>query len=266
MKRLYISADIEGVCGIADWKETELAEPQGAWFRAEMTREVAAACEAATRAGVEEILVKDAHGSGRNIDPSALPENVRLMRAWTRDPLSMMAGIDSGFGGALFIGYHSAGGSDGNPLAHTMDTTNVGIHINGARASEFHINAWTAARFGVPALLLSGDSLLCSEARALAPGLKTVEVSEGRGNASISINPRLAVRRIGEETAAAVEGAASVAPIVLPERFEVRIQYRLHHLAYRGSFYPGARRVGPAELLFEARDWMEVLTFMHFTL
>jgi D-amino peptidase len=208
MKKLYISADIEGVCGIADWKETEIGEAQGAYFREEMTKEVRAACEAACEAGVEEIFVKDAHGSGRSIDPSALPENVRLMRAWTRDPYSMMAGLDASFGGVMFIGYHSGAGSDGNPLAHTMDSTNVHILINGELASEFLINAYTAASFGVPILLLSGDRQLCEGVRRFDPSIRTVAVSEGLGNASISINPALARRRIKEEAAAALRRRA----------------------------------------------------------
>ena len=104
MDKLYISVDIEGVCGIADWKETEIGEAQGAYFRRQMTREASAACEAAVQSGVKDILVKDAHGSGRSIDPSVLPRNTRIMRSWTRDPYSMMAGLDSSFGGACFIG------------------------------------------------------------------------------------------------------------------------------------------------------------------
>ena len=52
IRKLYISADIEGICGIADWKETYIGEAQGDYFRAEMTREVAAACEAAVAAGL----------------------------------------------------------------------------------------------------------------------------------------------------------------------------------------------------------------------
>lgn len=266
MKKLYISADIEGVCGIADWKETDIAESQGSYFRAEMTREVAAACEGANAAGVEEILVKDAHGSGRSIDPSKLPENVRIMRAWTRDPLSMMSGIDGGFDGAMYIGYHSAGGTDGNPLAHTMDTTNLRILVNGAIASEFLINAYTAAFFGVPSILLAGDRLLCEGAQRTAPGMRTVPVSEGLGNASISINPALAERRIREGAAEAARASPPISPIVLPDRFEIEILYRLHHLAYRGSFYPGARKKGPLELAFDTDSWMEAIRFMYFVL
>jgi D-amino peptidase len=269
MKRIYISADIEGSCGIADWKETELTESQGAYFRAEMTREAAAACEAAAEAGIEDIFLKDAHDSGRNIDPSALPERTRIMRAWTRDPYSMMAGIDGSFGGAMFTGYHSAAGSDGNPLAHTMSTSNMEVRINGRRASEFLINAYIAASFGVPPLLVAGDRALCEDALGICPRIEAVPVSEGRGNASISINPSLACRRIKEAASRAI-AAVSADPrpfaLELPKAFEVEIDFKQHYLAYRGSFYPGASKNGPYGVAFSSASWMEALTFLYFVL
>jgi D-amino peptidase len=269
MKKLYISADIEGTCGIADWKETELTEAQGAYFRAEMTQEVAAACAAANSRRVDEIFVKDAHDSGRNIDPSALPENVRLMRAWTRDPYSMMAGIDESYCGSMFIGYHSAAGTDGNPLAHTMNTQNVRVLVNGRTASEFLINAYTSALFGVPPLLLAGDRALCESALELCPRLKTVAVSEGLGNASISINPSLAHSRIEDEAGRALDAWArdpDSFALELPKSFDVEIEYKQHYLAYRGSFYPGARKKGAIGLEYSSASWKDVLAFLYFVL
>ena len=72
--RVYLNADIEGTCGIADWAETERATMDDYRpFAAQMTAEVAAACEGAVAAGAEEIVVKDAHDSARNLDGSRLP-------------------------------------------------------------------------------------------------------------------------------------------------------------------------------------------------
>ncbi len=266
MKKLYISADIEGVCGIVDWKETHIGEAQGAYFRNQMTREVNAACEAACNAGVADILVKDAHGSGRSIDPSALPQNVRILRAWTRDPYSMMGGIDSTYEGVCFIGYHSGAGTDGNPLAHTMNDNTQEIRINGSLASEFTLNAYTAAHLGIPVLLLTGDRALCETAGQLNPSIKSVAVSEGIGNASVSIHPELAVRRIREALASALEMDPKKLLIPLPEVFEIRIEFRQHHLAYRGSFYPGAKLAGPVTLAYSSKSWADVLGFLFFVL
>ena len=59
-----------------------------------MSREVAAACRGALSAGAEDVLVKDAHDSARNIDPTVLPRGARIHRAWSGDPLSMMTGLN----------------------------------------------------------------------------------------------------------------------------------------------------------------------------
>lgn len=266
MDKLYISVDIEGSCGIADWKETELENPQSAYFRAEMTQEAKAACEGAIAAGADDILVKDAHDSGRNIDPSALPERARIMRSWTRDPYSMMAGLDQSFCGAMFIGYHSAAGTNGNPLAHTMNTDNVRVLVNGRVASEFLINAYTAALFGVPPLALSGDRALCESALEICPNIKTVAVSEGLGNASTSIHPELAHRLIKDAAREALAAGPAAFKLELPKEFDVEIEYKKHYLAYRGSFYPGARAAGAIGLEFSSTSWREVLAFMYFVL
>ena len=69
MKKLFISADIEGTSGIAHWDETEKSKAHDYdYFAAQMTREVCAACEGAHDAGAEEIVVKDAHDTGRNVN------------------------------------------------------------------------------------------------------------------------------------------------------------------------------------------------------
>ena len=49
---LFISSDIEGTCGIAAWSETEPGRPDGdyAYFKQQMSREVAAACRGALAA------------------------------------------------------------------------------------------------------------------------------------------------------------------------------------------------------------------------
>ena len=45
MKKLFISADIEGTAGIVNWNETERSVPHDYdYFANQMTREVAAAC------------------------------------------------------------------------------------------------------------------------------------------------------------------------------------------------------------------------------
>ncbi|HYE80750.1 MAG TPA: M55 family metallopeptidase [Clostridia bacterium] len=264
--KIFISADIEGVTGIANWDETKLDNPQSQYFRGQMTMEVKAACEAAIEAGADEVIVKDAHSSGRNIDPSKLPEKAKILRGWARNPYVMMAGLDDSFDGVLFVGYHSAAGTDGNPLAHTMDTENEYVMINGIYASELLINSYTAALLGVPVLFVSGDKLLCEEAKRINKYIETVAVSEGVGGASISIHPDLAVKSIKQKVHEALNGDLSKRTVKMPEKFKVEIHFRNHSAAYGGSFYPGARQTGTKTVEYEAADYFEVLKFLFFVL
>lgn len=264
--KLFISADIEGVTGIVNWDEASLGNPHNQYFCRQMTREVGAACEAALESGAEDILVKDAHGSARSIDASALPEKIKLVRGWMRNPYIMMAGLDESFDGVFLMGYHSAAGMNGNPLAHTMDTNNVYVKINGQYASELMISIYTAALFNVPVVFACGDKMLCEHARELNENIVTVPVSEGIGNASISINPNLSLKLIKIGVKEALKGELSRCKVELPESFNVEIRYKEHYDAYKASFYPGARQTDTHTVVFDSRDFYEVLRYIFFVL
>ena len=118
LDRIFISSDIEGTCGICHWDETELGKTEYEPFRRQMTAEVSAACEGAFAGGCDDILIKDAHDSARNLLPAELPQNIQIFRGWGSDIHSMMSGIDASFAGAIFTGYHSPSNFDTSPLAH----------------------------------------------------------------------------------------------------------------------------------------------------
>ncbi len=143
--KVYISADIEGVTGVSHWDETDRLKPDYSEFREQMTAEVSAACEGAVQAGAKEIWVKDAHATARNLIAARLPQETRLIRGWSGHPFSMVQELDESFDAMLMIGYHSAAGSDANPLAHTISGNIAGLKINGRYASELQMHAYAAA-------------------------------------------------------------------------------------------------------------------------
>ena len=258
--KIFVSADIEGTTGIVHWDETEKNHPDWKYFSEQMSREVAAACKGAIDAGCEDIIVKDAHDSARNIDPRALPECVRLHRGWAGLPGSMMMCLDESFDGCVFTGYHSGAGWGTSPLSHTMNLGNCYVKINGQRVSEMAINGMQAAYYGVPLLCVTGDKGICDAAKAANPNIETVAVNEGFGNGSLSIHPDLAVRRIREAVARALgkpDRKAMLYP--LPEHFAVEICYNKHQSALRACQYPGVRGVDDITAAFEADDYMDVL-------
>ena len=89
MKKLFISADLEGVSGVSSWEETRYGEQGYDAACRQLTREVAAACHAAQELGYT-VLVKDGHEDARNIDPTGLPRGVLLHRGWQNEPAAMM--------------------------------------------------------------------------------------------------------------------------------------------------------------------------------
>lgn len=266
MRKIFLSADIEGTAGIAHWDETQIGKPLYDRFARQMTREVRAACEGAIAAGATELLVKDAHDSGRNLDAEQLPQCVRIFRGWGRDPYSMMGGLDASFDGVLFTGYHSAAGTDFNPLSHTMNLGVTQMTINGMVGSELLINSLTAAYMGVPVYFLSGDEGLCRWMNEACPGTFTLPVSRGVGNGSVSIQPGLALKLIREGVEEALKRPREDCLFPLPEHFQVEVTYRQHFMAHRAGFYPGAKQAGPRTVTFSHNDYFQVLTFFAFVL
>lgn len=258
--KLYISADIEGVTGIADWEEANKDKVKYQYFAKQMTREVKAACEGANEAGVDKIVVKDAHGSGRNIDPSQLPTNTKIIRGWSRHPYMMVQGIDDSFAAVAYIGYHSYGGSNTNPLAHTMSSSKIDyVKLNGKFASEFLLYANAAAYENVPSVFISGDKGICEYAKKINNSIKTAAVFEGMGSSTISIHPDKSLKLIKNGVKEALSGDLSKNKIELDDHFTLEVKYNYHGDAYKNSFYPGVKQKSAKVIEYKADDYFEIM-------
>ncbi len=265
--KVFISADIEGVTGLTVWEDARANGSLYPELVQQMGKEVAAACRGAKNAGAKEVIVKDSHGSGRNIDQNCLPKYAKLIRGWTGSPLAMVGGLDNTFDALLFIGYHDAAGSPGNPTAHTMNSSKISyLKFNGTLAGEFHIHSYAAAYLGVPTVFISGDEEVCKKAKEISKNIVTVATKKGLGSSTISINPILAEEQIEEKAAAALNRDLEGYTIILPEYFDVELAYKQHFDAYRNSFYPGAQQISANTIKFKSNDYYEVLRFLSFVI
>jgi D-amino peptidase len=262
--KVYISADIEGVAGIAHWDETSKDKADYRAFQEQMTHEVVAACEGALNAGATEIFVKDAHHTGRNIITSRLPEEAKIIRGWSGHPFCMVQELDDTFYAVMLVGYHSRAGSDTNPLAHSLSTSIDYININGVFASEFFLHTYAAALMDVPVVFVSGDEGLCRDVSAVNEKIQTLAVNSGIGDSTVSIHPKLAVKKIRERVETALRGNVVLCKISLPEHFNLEIRYKSHIKAYRASYYPGATRAGTHTVTFDTVDYFEILRMLMF--
>lgn len=262
--KVFVSADIEGVVGIAARDESRKGLPGYPAFRAQMDAEVAAACKGALAAEADQVVVKDAHGDGRNLSPAALPAPTQLIRGYNGHPLAMVQGLDESFDAAMFIGYHSGAGEGGNPLAHTLSSSKLtALHLNGRRASEFRLHALAAAMFGVPVVLVTGDRALCDEVEEALPGCATVAVSVGEGASTTSLHPADALTLIQAAAEASLRGPSP--PQLDPSGpHELELVYRDSSVAYVRSQYPGAVRVDACCVRLYCRDYFDVLRALIF--
>lgn len=261
--KLFISADIEGVTGIGHWNETDKSFPnEYTWFQQQMTAEVAAAANAAIKAGATEIVIKDAHDSGRNLFLDQLPELAEVVRGWSGHPLSMVQEVDDSFDAIMFIGYHSRAGQNTNTLAHTMSSARIArMTLNGEDMSEFYLHALAASYYGVPSVFVSGDEGLCEEVKQHNASIETVATIRGVGSSVISQHPKKSIDMITRGVEKALSGTLSNGMLQIPADLEFSIEFKKHQEAYRASFYPGAYLVNPVTVGYKATDYFEVMRF-----
>lgn len=262
--KIFICADIEGTAGIAHWDEAEREKSDYREFQELMTGEVLAACDGARAAGATEVVIKDAHDSGRNIIVSRLPGYAKIMRGWSGHPDAMMFGLNSDFAAAIHTGHHAKAGSEANPLAHTTTTRVSRLLLNGEVASEFTFNALCAARYDVPSVFLSGDAEICAEAQAFVPDIETVSTIEGFGRASLSIAPEKSRELIAEGVERAVRGLSKRSIPSVAGPYEIIVEFTNPTDAYRASWYPGAFISGPRAVGFSSPDFFEVQRALRF--
>lgn len=265
--KIYISADIEGVCGSTHWDEADNNKSDYTEFQKQMTKEVVAACKGALAAGAKEIVVKDAHGTGRNITAKELPVGVKLIRGWSGHPYAMVQELDKSFDALMCIGYHSRAGAGGNPMAHTMRGSYVDyLKINDLYTSEFLFHGLLAATMGVPVAFLAGDEGLCDEVRSINKNITTVSVKKGIGNSTLSIHPKEAIEKIWQGAESALQSDLTKCLLPTYDDYSVELRFKKQQMAYDASFYPGCKLIEPHTISFKTTDYFEVMRMMHFVI
>ena len=264
--KVFISADIEGIAFTTAWEETQKGQGEYPAAVKQMTAEVKAACEGAIAAGADYILVKDAHGTSRTIDPTQLPKCCEIVRGGNGSPLTMVEGVDETFDAVMFVGYHSAAGRNGNPLSHTYTKSTTEVKLNGMPASEFLLYSYACAKLGVPSVFLSGDKMLTEDSKDLHPCLKTVAVKDGLGGYTRSKQPEYACDLIRAGAEEALRQDLANALPKLPEHYVFEVSFKEHPRAVRASYYPGFVQVDSHTVRMETDDLMDVLRSITFVL
>jgi D-amino peptidase len=257
--KVFISVDMEGITGVVNWEETGRTGKDYDYFRRIMTQEANAAIEGALAAGATEIVVRDSHGSARNILPDLLNPGARLLRDWSGGPKGMMEGIDESFDAVLFVGYHAKAGTPDALLEHTMTGNVTDISINGISLPEAGVNGLIAGHYDVPVVFVAGDRALCEQATQLFGVVETVAVKEGIGAAALNLHPEVSRERIRARVQRALRNLPRFRPYKLNAPYTMVLKLKDETMVYNGAFYPGVKRTGDWELTFTSNDLMEVI-------
>ena len=152
--KVYVSVDMEGVAGVVTGDQLIPGGFEYDRFRRFMTDEAVAAVRGAQAAGATEVVVSDSHGNGESLLIELFPKDVRIVRSWPRHG-EMMAGLDSSFAAALFVGYHASTTNPKGVRAHTISSAHfTRVGLNGTAVTEAELNAAYAGALGVPIVFI----------------------------------------------------------------------------------------------------------------
>lgn len=255
--KLYISCDMEGTAGVCSWMQCDPSNTREyPIYRRYMSQEVRAAVDGARSAGATDVLINDSHWDMRNLLWDELPADVRVISG-SRKPFSMSEGLDRGYGGAFFTGYHAAAGDANGVLAHTYTAdTLYNVRINGVACSEALLNAAMAGYYGIPLLLVSGDRVVVEHVKRYMPWVTGVIVKEGIGYyAGNSVTPKAAQALIRDASAQAIGNAANAKPFTFDPPITMELDTTRVEQADFIELMPGFERTGGRTVRFVHDDY-----------
>ena len=262
-KKIFISADLEGVVGAVTGEQLGPGGFEYNRFREFMTAEVNAAITAARAAGATEILVADSHGNGQNLLIEKLPKDVKLIRSWPR-PLGMMEGIDSSFDGVIFTGYHASTDNTEGVRAHTFSSARLtSVKINGKVMTEGSWNAAVAGEFGVPVIMIAGDDAAVNEVKALIGNAEGAIVKESISfHSAKSLHPEAAYDLIAEKTSYAVKNIKKYKPYKIKGPLTVSVSFKHYQPSQILSYLKMFKRTDSHTIEFKAKNMIEASHIM----
>lgn len=201
--KVYIFTDMEGCSGVTG--SEQISGEHAAEGKQLMVEDMNACVAGCFDAGATEVVVRDGHGGGNNIDPKRLDSRAKLIQGPT--PGVRFKDID-GAEALILLGYHAMALTPGGVLAHSYSSAAIqGMWLNGREVGEIGVDAAIAAEHKIPVVMVSGDDKTVAEAKAWLPKVLTCETKKGTGPQSADIVPVDKARAlIRETTAAALKG------------------------------------------------------------
>ena len=257
--KLFISVDLEGIGGVGSPLMTSSGGKDYGTSRRYLTEEVNSVVAAIfEHVPSADILVNDSHGDHQNVLHGELDPRVSYIQGSIK-PLGMVQGLDSSFDGAIFIGYHAKAGDPDGFLAHTGSGSVKGLWLNDVEVGEGGMNAAFAGSFGVPVILVSGDSAAAAElGQLLGSETVTTKTAETPSSARL-LHPDVVRVMLRETTKTALDRLRSdgFSPLAIGSPVEIRMRFAsTTHVDVLQSI-PGMSKVDGYTVRYTARSMDE---------
>ncbi len=255
--RVFISTDLEGVCGVIGRPDAivgnVILRPEIA--RQALANEIKACAEGLADAGADDIQVCDGHGNSDNLDIFTLPKTVSLLQCagGINEPIDYAK-----FDAVVQLGVHGMQQSGGY-LCHTFNSHGIsGMFLNGKPIGEIGISAYQAAYFGTPTIMVSGDETACEEARALlGSSLMTVATKRAFSRYSALNYPLQEVYEDLAQTAKKALQNLALAPLPsMPVPCELTVEYMCPNQADAAELQ-GLERIDYRTVRSRGKDFYE---------
>jgi D-amino peptidase len=260
-KKVFISADMEGISGISSPDQLSATGAEYGRSRKMMADDVNAAIRGARRAGAHTIVVNDSHGSMRNLRLEDLDPQVSLIsHSFKRS--GMMEGLDESFDAVIFIGYHAKAGNPGGLFAHTGSGVVRDVRVNGVSLGEGGLNTTVAAWFGVPVALVTGDDVAVKQVAEVATTARTVAVKRAINPRAVELRPFKAVHDEIEEAAFTGVRDARKFQARRPPAFKVEVQFQEITIPEVAASIPTMERPAPDTIAFTTDSMPKAYTLI----
>ena len=255
-RRIFISVDMEGIGGVGTPAMTSAGGKDYELARRLMTDEVNAVVAAIFESGPATVVVNDSHGDMQNLLHTELDPRVTYIQGAVK-PVGMVAGLDSTFDAAFFIGYHARAGTPDAFLAHTGTGSVKGLWLNDREVGEGGLNAAYAASLGVPVVLASGDSAFVAQfGENVDAELVTTKWAVTDVSARL-IHPKVVHGRLTAATKRALSRSGRAKQLDVGKPVRVRMRFSDTTLPQILEAIPGVKRVDGYTVGFTAASMAE---------
>jgi len=253
VKKIYISADIEGISDIVTGISALRSGNDFAAARKRFANEINAAVRACFDFGCSDVTICEGHADMENLIIEDLDPRIRLISGSIRSSLQM-EGIGMGYDAYISFGHSGAGLNIDGVLNHCYNGGKIyNLRLNGQTMNtETVVNATIAGHYGIPLIAVIGDSAVCREVKEFVPNCEGIAVKEGLSRyCAISYHPKMCDKMIYEGVSAALARASEIAPLDLGELITLEIDYKETSMADTACLVPGVERVAPRTIRYK---------------